>query len=487
MKRYKNLTIIVLMTIFLLILSGKVEATTGKINTETARLREKPNTTSTILEQLNENDEVEILEEEDNWYKVKANVNGQKITGYVSAKLVNAEKTTSTKVEDTANTTDNKNTETTPEVTTNTDTVKEEPLTDIDVSDDIKENKEYDLQQEAEVKILPIMSSNTKCKLSGKVKTVTILNDWCKIECDTSCGWIRTNVLKKLVKMGEDTTGNTVEEQPTSNQEPETSNNNETTETSASTANNTTSETSTDTTNDTASVKELNKTGYVKVEGLTVRKGPSTSTEAIDGLSKNDKVEITGETDGWYQIKLKGEVGYVSAKYISDTKVTETTSRSGSTLKETASEEKVTTEQENDETEESEEEATESTTGISGAEVVEYAKQYLGYKYVAGGASPSTGFDCSGFTTYVYKHFGISLNRSSRDQIKNGTSVSKSNLQLGDIIIFNGSSNTSIGHVGIYIGDNKFIHAANSREGVIITSLSSSYYQKRYVGARRVI
>ena len=458
MKRYKNLTIIVLMTMFLLILSGKAEATTGKINTETARLREEPNTTSTILEQLNENDEVEILEEEDNWYKVKANVNGQKITGYVSAKLVDAEKTTSTTVKD--NTTDNKTTETTPEVTTNTEPEKEEPLTDIDVSDDIKKNKEYDLQQEAEVKILPIMSSNTKCKLSGKVKTVTILNDWCKIECDKSCGWIRTNVLKKLVKMEEDAT-----------------------ETSASTTNDTTSENSTNTT----SVKELNKTGYVKVEGLTVRKGPSTSTEAIDGLSKNDKVEITGETDGWYQIKLKGEVGYVSAKYISDTKVTETTSRSGSTLKETASEEKVTTEQENEEPEENEEEANESTTGISGAEVVEYAKQYLGCKYVAGGASPTTGFDCSGFTTYVYKHFGISLNRSSRDQIKNGTSVSKSNLQLGDIIIFNGSSNTSIGHVGIYIGDNKFIHAANSKEGVIITSLSSSYYQKRYVGARRVI
>lgn len=468
MKRYKNLTIIVLMTIFLLILSGKAEATTGKINTETARLREEPNTTSTILEQLNENDEVEILEEEDNWYKVKANVNGQKITGYVSAKLVDAEKTTSTKVEDTTNTTDNKTTETTPEVTTNTEPEKEEPLTDIDVSDDIKENKEYDLQQEAEVKILPIMSSNTKCKLSGKVKTVTILNDWCKIECDTSCGWIRTNVLKKLVKMEEDTT-----------------------ETSASTTNDTTSENSTNNSNNTTSVKELNKTGYVKVEGLTVRKGPSTSTEAINGLSKNDKVDIIGETDGWYQIKLKGEVGYVSAKYISDTKVTETTSRSGSTIRNAEEQEKTEeVEETNTETEETDETDTNpvsSSTGISGAEVVEYAKQYLGYKYVAGGSSPSIGFDCSGFTIYVYKHFGISLNRSSRDQIKNGVAVSKNNLQPGDILIFNGSSNTSIGHVGIYVGGNDFIHAANSREGVIITSLSSSYYQKRYVGARRVI
>ncbi len=472
MKRYKNLTIIVLMTMFLLILSGKAEATTGKINTETARLREEPNTTSTILEQLNENDEVEILEEEDNWYKVKANVNGQKITGYVSAKLVDAEKTTSTTVKD--NTTDNKTTETTPEVTTNTEPVKEEPLTDIDVSEDIKENKEYDLQQEAEVKILPIMSSNTKCKLSGKVKTVTILNDWCKIECDTSCGWIRTNVLKKLVKMEEDAT-----------------------ETSASTTNDTTSENSTNNSNNTTSVKELNKTGYVKVEGLTVRKGPSTSTEAINGLSKNDKVDIIGETDGWYQIKLKGEVGYVSAKYISDTKVTETTSRSGSTIRNAEEQEKTeeveetnTETEETEETEETDETDTNtvsSSTGISGAEVVEYAKQYLGCKYVAGGASPTTGFDCSGFTTYVYKHFGISLNRSSRDQIKNGVAVSKNNLQPGDILIFNGSSNTSIGHVGIYVGGNDFIHAANSREGVIITSLSSSYYQKRYVGARRVI
>ena len=323
------------------------------------------------------------------------------------------------------------------------------------------------------------MSSNTKCKLSGKVKTVTILNDWCKIECDKSCGWIRTNVLKKIVKMEEDATENTVEEQPVSNQE--TSNSNDTTETSASTTNDTTSENSTNNSNNTTSVKELNKTGYVKVEGLTVRKGPSTSTEAINGLSKNDKVDIICETDGWYQIKLKGEVGYVSAKYISDTKVTETTSRSGSTIRNAEEQEKT------EEVEETNTETVSSSTGISGAEVVEYAKQYLGYKYVAGGSSPSIGFDCSGFTTYVYKHFGISLNRSSKGQIKNGVAVSKNNLQPGDILIFNGSSNTSIGHVGIYVGGNDFIHAANSREGVIITSLSSSYYQKRYVGARRVI
>ena len=128
-----------------------------------------------------------------------------------------------------------------------------------------------------------------------------------------------------------------------------------------------------------------------------------------------------------------------------------------------------------------------SSSGTTGKEVVEYAKQYLGYKYVSGGASPSTGFDCSGFTSYVYNHFGITLNRSSKDQIKNGVAVDRSNLQPGDIVVFNNSANTAIGHVGIYIGGDNFIHAANPSEGVRITSLSSSYYKIRYVGARRVI
>ena len=116
-----------------------------------------------------------------------------------------------------------------------------------------------------------------------------------------------------------------------------------------------------------------------------------------------------------------------------------------------------------------------------------FALQYLGMPYVYGGSSPQTGFDCSGFTTYVFRNFGVSLNRSSKDQIKNGTAVSKSNLQPGDIVIFKNQGKTAIGHVGIYIGSGNFIHAANKKEGVVITALSSSYYSQRYVGARRVI
>ena len=80
-------------------------------------------------------------------------------------------------------------------------------------------------------------------------------------------------------------------------------------------------------------VTEINKTGYVSTDGLRVRKGPSTDTEEITSLSKNDKVKVIGQSGKWYKIDLNGKTGYVSAKYISDTKIVETTSRSGSTLK----------------------------------------------------------------------------------------------------------------------------------------------------------
>src|SRR5690606_255041 len=112
------------------------------------------------------------------------------------------------------------------------------------------------------------------------------------------------------------------------------------------------------------------------------------------------------------------------------------------------------------------------------------AKKYLGTKYVWGGESPK-GFDCSGFTQYVFKNFKIKLNRVSRDQAKQGTAVSKSNLKPGDLVFF-ATNGGSINHVGIYIGSGKFIHAESQREGVTITSMSESFYARSYVKARRV-
>lgn len=460
MKNLKSLAIIILMITTIIILSTKVEATTGTINSETVRVRSEANTKSNIVAQLDKDQKVEILEQSEGWYKVSFSEKGEKVTGYISESLIDLEKGKVEKQEE--NTTpEPKQEETEQPQQVEENIEEEEPRTD-EVSTIIEENKEYKINQAIKVKALPNMSSLEKAEISGgNIKTVEIINDWCRIESDSEMGWIRKNILKKSIENSDSTT-----------EEPET--NNDSTET-------TTNETETNTNTTTEEKPEnttVTKKAYVSTDSLKVRKESNTSSEIIDSLTKNDEVSIIEEKDGWYKIKIDGKIGYVSSKYISDTKVAETTSRG-------------TSSQRTGEVSEIQPEATSETTTTSsstkGEEVVQYAKTYLGYKYVSGGSLPSTGFDCSGFTTYVFKHFGVSLNRSSRNQIKNGTAVEKSNLKKGDLIIFNGESNKTIGHVGIYIGGGEFIHASNPKGGVKITALDSSYYGSRYVGARRVI
>lgn len=129
---------------------------------------------------------------------------------------------------------------------------------------------------------------------------------------------------------------------------------------------------------------------------------------------------------------------------------------------------------------------TEEVTSSNSNSIVETAKSYLGSSYVSGGSSPSTGFDCSGFTKYVYGLYGISLNRTASDQADNGTPISKDELQPGDLLLFSYYGSSSIGHTGIYIGDGKFVHAANSNRGVVTDTIESGYYLENYVGARRI-
>lgn len=123
-----------------------------------------------------------------------------------------------------------------------------------------------------------------------------------------------------------------------------------------------------------------------------------------------------------------------------------------------------------------------SGAGI-GAKLVEEAKKHLGKKYVWGATGPNT-FDCSGLTQYCHKKLGINIPRTSLEQSKSGKLVSKSNLQVGDLIFWKTTS-APVGHVGMYIGNNQFIHAPNSRSVVKIDNLNNSYYANKYVNARR--
>jgi cell wall-associated NlpC family hydrolase len=111
---------------------------------------------------------------------------------------------------------------------------------------------------------------------------------------------------------------------------------------------------------------------------------------------------------------------------------------------------------------------------------------FLGVKYVYGGTSPS-GFDCSGLVYYCYRHFGYSVNRTASGLAYNGTAVSSSELQPGDVILFTAQDGNYIGHTGIYIGNGQFIHAPHTGDVVKISSLSSTYYTNHYWGARRIV
>ncbi len=134
------------------------------------------------------------------------------------------------------------------------------------------------------------------------------------------------------------------------------------------------------------------------------------------------------------------------------------------------------------------------STSVTGHDIVKVAMKYIGVPYRSGRMNPKVGFDCSGFTTYVFKKENIQLTRSSRSQFTEGVEVSScTDLQKGDLVFFGGSrsSSTSIEHVGIVTDVNpstgtfSFIHA--SRTGIRISSSDEPYYAKRYVGARRIL
>lgn len=124
------------------------------------------------------------------------------------------------------------------------------------------------------------------------------------------------------------------------------------------------------------------------------------------------------------------------------------------------------------------------TVNRLGQQIVVQAKQFLGVRYVWGGRTPA-GFDCSGFIYYIFSERGFDLPRMADGQFEVGQWVKKSDLQQGDLVFFT-TYEPGASHVGIYIGNNSFIHASSAAEQVTITSLNKPYYQERYLGARRL-
>ena len=196
--------------------------------------------------------------------------------------------------------------------------------------------------------------------------------------------------------------------------------------------------------------------GRVNGDGVNVRADASTDAEILASVDTGTIVTINGLVDGWYDVTCQyGTEGYIRSDFLDLTK--------------------------------------ESTTSASsGSGIVDTAMQHLGTRYVYGGASPK-GFDCSGFTMYVYSQHSYSLPHTATGQWQSGLGsrvYSIGELQPGDLVFFNDPSRNAgkaCSHAGIYVGGGQFIHSSSSRSnGVIISDLTSGYYNTYFVGGIHV-
>ena len=194
--------------------------------------------------------------------------------------------------------------------------------------------------------------------------------------------------------------------------------------------------------------------GRANADGVNVRSSAATDGDVLASVNSGTIVTVTGLVDGWYSVTCQyGTEGYIRSDFV---------------------------------------DLTASSISSSNSSIISFAKQYLGTRYSYGGASPS-GFDCSGFTMYVYKQFGYSLPHTATGQWQSGIGTkvySIGALQAGDLVFFNDPSRNAgkaCSHAGIYIGGGQFIHSSSSKSnGVIISDLTSGYYNTYFVGGIHV-
>ena len=254
--------------------------------------------------------------------------------------------------------------------------------------------------------------------------------------------------------------------------------------------------------------------GTVNTDALRLRDEASTSATVLGTASKGDTVVVLEDAgNGWYKVDYKSVEGYMSGEYLNvsakadvtigyglvqsqgsplnvrsgpGTSYGKVTSLNNGVTGYVSSDYMVTCKDSAGSRGDGATAVATASSSSLGQQVVDYAKQYLGCPYVYGGNGPSS-FDCSGYTSYVYRHFGYTLNRTASTQLSNGTSVSKSELQPGDLVFFKYNTSKAASHVGIYIGGGQFIHASTNTYTVKIDDLTRGHYANVYVGARRIL
>lgn len=444
----KKLILSCIIGFMILIMSNQSLAVTATVNATAVRVRETASTSANIVTNIYKEDEVEILEENGDWYKVKY---GEKV-GFAKAEFFTKKNQEPENVTQ-QNTAPVENT--TAEPATNT------PNQDNTVQE-LKVGENITLSNAIKIRLIPNLSTNSKTEIAKgtNVMIEAQLGNWYKIVDQTSSGWVTASKL---------TAGPSSVEQPNDVQPEPAQTEPEVAPENTAPTENVIPEQPAEQPQETP----IHKTAVVIVETARVRDGASTNANIIDVLDEDDVVTIIGEEGKFYKISTdKINTGYISKTLVKEKDVT-----SRGTIEERANNEKQEAEP-----------TPQTTSSASQNDVVAFAKQYLGYPYVLGCSSPEAGFDCSGFTRYVFAHFGYTLGRVAADQTSVGAVVERANLQAGDLILFYDNGNTKIGHCGIYIGGGNFIHSANPKRGVVTDNLNTnSYYSQRFVTARRII
>ena len=456
----KVLSIIIITILQILVFTTIVRAKTVEITTETLNMRKEPSTESDIVALMSVGDECEVLSDEGDWYKVKYG----EYTGYISKEYTKTvgeedngdeeEKEPQNEVSENTvsqNTIDEENEE---------DTTSEEQTNTVisETNDQNEQDSVVILKADTDGRITPLINGRIieKLKKGTEVTIINELNSWVYIQTDTTSCWIRKDEVTTKTSNNSNKSDSKKEDDKTETEKKD----------------------------DNKETEFEKKTMYAKEEYVNIRKEPSTDSELVMTVERNTEIDVIGETGDWYKVETSQGEAYISKELLTDKKVTVTNRGNVDRTKE-----------------EKEAEATKTSTSNSsnlGKDIVSYAKKFLGVPYVYGGASPS-GFDCSGFTMYVYNHFGISMRHGAQAQAKLGEKVSANksskssllnNLKVGDLVFFlDYETMDEIGHCGIYIGSGNFIHASSgSGYCVKINSLlPGEYYNTRYCAARRIL
>lgn len=361
----------------ILVFPFTAEAFSHKVTVDGLRLRAGPGTSFEVLSVLYEGQELDVLEKQEGWAKVKVG----ELEGWVFAEYLSCIKQLAVDAEFLR--------------------LRSEPSLDSEVIDQAPYGTSLSVLEERE--------------------------DWCKVIYHDQVGWMKREFLVDPSKIDPELL-ETRDEEPTALK-------------------------------------------VVTVESLNVRSGPGTDFPKIGNLNGGTFVTVLKDQGDWSLIEFQGGEAWVFNEYLSDTNPQELVeSLGGPSISE------ITTSPGSS--------SAASSTG--GSLVVQVAEKYLGVPYVWGGSSPEEGFDCAGFVKYVFGELGIPLPHGAEAISNYGTPVAFEDLQPGDVIFFQNTYRYGVSHLGIWVGNNTFIHAPEPGSVVSYEELKG-FYLSHYWGARRLI